>query len=191
MKYLAIVLFCLFAVTNRATAQARATFGDRQTTTMTLQSAPYFAMGGVGYGGQRSFGERALRDLARFEDAAFGFETVLDNRNASRAGQLYALLGLRWTNERAFRERIAPFLLDKTPLEVRGGCFVFRMSVNYIAQEIERGAYKRPLVLNYIVPSIAAEARWHQARLFAPFYIKTELQTKHHSIAQSQRLQNP
>ncbi len=191
MKYLAIALFCLFAVAKAATAQGNATFGDRQTTTMTLQSAPFFAMGGVGYGGQRSFGERALRDLARFEDAAFGFEAVLDNRNASRAGQLYALIGLRWTSERAFHERIAPFLLDRTPLEVRGGCFVFKMSVSSIAQEIERGAYKRPLVLNYIAPSIAAEARWHQARLFAPFYIKTGLQTKSRSIAPTQRLQNP
>ncbi len=183
MKYLAIALFCMIALAGRATAQESAPFGSRQTTTMTLRSAPFFAMGGVSYFYQLSFGERALRDLARYEDAAFGFETVLDNRNASRAGQLYALLGLRWTNERAFRERIAPFLLDQTPVEVRGGCFVYNLPVSSIAQQIELGAYKSPLVLNYVTPSIAAEARWHQARLFAPFYLKTGLQTKRHSIA--------
>lgn len=179
MKYLAIALFCVFAVANRATAQGNTIFGSRQTTTMTLRSAPFFAMGGVGFFAQQSFGERALRSLARYEDAAFGFEAVLDNRNASRAGQLYALIGLRWTNERAFHERIAPFLLDKTPVEVRGGCFVYNLPVSFIACDIESGAYKSPLVLNYAAPSIAAEARWHRAQLFAPFELKAGLQRIH------------
>lgn len=175
MKYLAFALFCVIALAEGATAQAGATYESRQATTMTLRGAPFFAMGAVGYNAQRSFGERALRDLARFEDASFSFEELLDNRGTSRAGRLYALLGLRWTNEREFHERVAPFLRDQTPVEVRGGCFVFNLPVSFLASEIEGGKYTRPLVLNYVMPSIAAEARWHRAKLFAPFNLKTGL----------------
>ena len=58
-----------------------------------LRKTTIFALGGVGYAGIMSEGERTLREILKEADAAKRLESVLPN--ASAAGQLYALLGLR------------------------------------------------------------------------------------------------
>src|SRR2546421_11827329 len=67
-----------------------------------LQSAGSFALGGVGVAGTMSAGERALREVLRKPDAVARLETMLIN--ASPAGKLYALLGLK-IRDRAAYER--------------------------------------------------------------------------------------
>ena len=178
MRRLLLLALSGLALTMPAVAQERAAFDSRQMAAITLRGAPFFAMSGVGYGGERSSGERALRDLARFEDAAVSFEAILADRNSSRAGRLYALLGLRWTNSTEWNQSIAPLLSDRNLVEIRAGCFVFELPVASIASEIERGKYQRPLVLQYVPYSIAVEARSHRARLFAPTEWDAGLQLK-------------
>ena len=58
-----------------------------------LQKTTTFALGGVGYAGVMSEGERTLREILKEADAPKRLASVLPN--ASAAGQLYALLGLR------------------------------------------------------------------------------------------------
>src|SRR5438067_11648527 len=67
-----------------------------------LQSAGSFALGGVGVAGTMSAGERALREVLKQPDAVARLEALLPN--ASPAGKLYALLGLR-IRDRAAYER--------------------------------------------------------------------------------------
>ena len=63
-----------------------------------LQSAGSFALGGIGVAGTMSSGERALREVLKNQDAVARLEALLPN--ASPAGRLYALLGLRIRDRR-------------------------------------------------------------------------------------------
>jgi len=65
-----------------------------------LESAGTFALGGVGVAGTMSAGERALREVLKQPDAVARLEALLPN--ASPAGKLYALLGLRIRDRAAY-----------------------------------------------------------------------------------------
>src|SRR3954468_10690073 len=69
-----------------------------------LQNAGSFALGGVGVAGTMSAGERALREVLKKPDAVAQLEALLSN--ASPAGKLYALLGLRIRNRAAYQRAL-------------------------------------------------------------------------------------
>lgn len=73
----------------------------------TLRKAGSFAMGGVGVAGTMSPGERALREVLKKSDAAVRLESMLPQ--ASPAGQLYALLGLRARDRNAYKEALTKY----------------------------------------------------------------------------------
>src|SRR5687768_9885455 len=66
-----------------------------------------FALGGVGYAGIMSEGERTLREILKESDAPKRLESMLPN--ASAAGQLYALLGLRLRDRAAYQRALEKY----------------------------------------------------------------------------------
>lgn len=172
MKILPLLLLSLATWPRPGHAQPVANV-LRDSATMPLRSPPFFAMGGVGYGGEISMGERALRTMARDPNAIELFEAILDDRRSSSAGRLYALLGLKWTNESRFNARLAPFLRDETSVEECGGCFVFHFPVYFLARHIQDGKYARPAALNAATrPPVRIATRPHRAQLWPEDVLK-------------------
>ncbi len=165
MRILLFSWLCIAALPALAGAQERA-IEATQLMVAPLRSAPFFAMGGVGFNGGRSSGEKALRDLASSQGAAAVFEATLLDRRASSAGQLYALLGLSWTNRARFEALVTPFLSEKSLVKIRSGCIVLSISVSAIAERIQRGNYPRPGGTNPYAPVPAPSSRLRAPQLF-------------------------
>ena len=66
-----------------------------------------FALGGVGVAGTMSSGEKDLRAVLKEADAVQQLQSLL--KNASPAGQLYALLGLRLRDRPAYEQAVPAF----------------------------------------------------------------------------------
>src|SRR5664279_5376638 len=66
-----------------------------------------FALGGVGVAGTMSGGEKDLRAVLKEADALQQLQSLL--KNASPAGQLYALLGLRLNDRPAYDQAVPTF----------------------------------------------------------------------------------
>lgn len=146
MKIIPLMLICVAALTtlgapaSRALGEVRVRFTDPLTT---LQHAPFFDMIGVP-DESRSPGETALRALAQNADAPALFERVLADKRTSKAGQLYALLGLQWTAPTQFEQRIGLFLRDQSAVEVWRYGFVYRVPVSFIARQIVKSGGVNP-----------------------------------------------
>jgi hypothetical protein len=106
-----------------------------------LKTIPLFAMGGVGFAGTTSEGETALRVLLENKQANVVFQTLL--KEATREGQLYALLGLRFTNPSSFTRQVGPFLSMKAKVGTMSGCILSEQPVSTIATAIKKGSYDR------------------------------------------------
>lgn len=133
MKLLALLLlaFCLALPATAATppdidAPAVAAYDQ-------LHQTEVFALGGVGYSGATSPGEIAFRELQKEPDAAAFFVALLDDETAAKAGQLYALLGLKEARSAEFEARLPAFLEDDSPIFWRSGCMKMSVSVKTIA----------------------------------------------------------
>jgi hypothetical protein len=105
----------------------------------TLRNISSFAFGGIGIAGTMSAGERALREVLQKPDVSSRLEKLVSD--ASPAGQLYALVGLR-IRDRAAYERVLE-KLGKTDVTVRTarGCILQQESFRALLNEIERGNY--------------------------------------------------
>jgi hypothetical protein len=102
-----------------------------------LLRARRFAVGRIGAGARVPYEERSLALLLRQPDPGPGLLTLL--REASVAGQLYALLGL-WECQHPCLEGILVdyrLRMDEVPTQV--GCFVTRRRVRDLVAEIEDG----------------------------------------------------
>ena len=108
----------------------------------TLKAARFFAIGGVGEGGEISGGERAYRALLRHKQAVPAFEALLRDRNARVEGKLYALLGLRTKDPAAFARHLAPFLSGKATASTMSGCLASDEPVAAVAKRIRKGEYR-------------------------------------------------
>jgi len=104
-----------------------------------LQSAGSFALGGIGVAGTMSAGERALREVLRQPDAVARLEAML--ANASPAGKLYALLGLRIRDRAAYERALEKCRSMDAMVETARGCMLGRESFRDLLKEIERGQY--------------------------------------------------
>ena len=104
-----------------------------------LQKAGSFAMGGVGVAGTMSAGERALRQILKEEDAVSRLEVLI--ANASPAGQLYALLGLRSRDRIAYQRALEKLKTIDLKVETMRGCILQRESFRHLLKEIEEGEY--------------------------------------------------
>jgi len=86
-----------------------------------------------------SDGERTLRAVLKEPDAARRLESVLPN--ASAAGQLYALLGLRLRDRAAYRRALEKYRANEANVPTMRGCIMQRESFPKLAEQIERGDY--------------------------------------------------
>ena len=129
----------------------------------TLQGAIMFRMGSVGFMGTTSPEESALRDLLYDIEAIPALKSL--SRNATTAGRLYALLGLRIRDINAFREEAQLYRerseqdrdrsepVEKSPRDVlviedgtgsvltQSGCLVIPEQQESILRKIELGVY--------------------------------------------------
>ena len=104
-----------------------------------LDGAGSFALGGVGVAGTMSAGERALREVLRKPDAVAQLEALLPN--ASPAGKLYALLGLRIRDHAAYERALEKCRSVDAKVETARGCMLDTESFRDLVKEIERGQY--------------------------------------------------
>ena len=81
------------------------TRSERSDPEATLRKTTLFALGGIGVAGTMSEGERALREVLKESDVPAQLEELMSD--ASPAGQLYALLGLRLRDRTAYERALA------------------------------------------------------------------------------------
>ena len=108
-----------------------------------LEKASSFAIGGVGVAGTMSAGEQALRDILKQADAVRRLETILPQ--ASPAGQLYALLGLRGRDHEAYRRALARYGEREGRVETMRGCILGHESFTNLVKQIDHGDYDESL----------------------------------------------
>lgn len=104
-----------------------------------LRLTATFALGGVGFAGIMSDGERTLRGILKDSDAARRLEGVLPD--ASPAGQLYALLGLRLRDRAAYQRALEKYRANDAKVQTMRGCILQRESFDKLVAQIERGDY--------------------------------------------------
>lgn len=104
-----------------------------------LRKAGSFALGGVGVAGTMSEGERALRGVLKEPDAIGRLESVLPN--ASAAGQLYALLGLRLRDRAAYQRALEKHGANDAKVQTMRGCILQTESFRDLIKQIEHGDY--------------------------------------------------
>ena len=107
----------------------------------TLETVPYFAMGGVGRAGQTSPGEKALRVLLEQKNP----ETLLRGllKTANPAGKLYALLGYKQVGgANALAQTTAGLSKTKTLVPTRRGCLGGNEKMAVVIARIKKGYYQ-------------------------------------------------
>ena len=135
---------CLSLAAIRTQAAAPELAAPAQTSYDKLHDAEFFALGGVGYAGTTSDNELAYRELAADPNAVAAFVALIDDESASKAGQLYALLGLQAAGDAQFEARLPAFLADDSPVTEMSGCILMPVKVSAIARQIaERAAPKK------------------------------------------------
>jgi hypothetical protein len=102
-----------------------------------LLTAKEFSVGGVGESGARSSTELSFRALLKRTDALAQCQKLL--ADASPAGKLYGLLGLKILDANSFRAALPGVNQSKTQVTTIVGCITFNTTVEEIADEIKRG----------------------------------------------------
>jgi hypothetical protein len=105
----------------------------------TLRKTDLFALGGIGVVGSMSEGERALREVLNEPGVTARLEKLLSD--ASPAGQLYALLGLRVRDRAAYERALGKLRTTNVKVQTARGCILQQESFRDLIKEIERGQY--------------------------------------------------
>jgi hypothetical protein len=117
----------------------------------TLRKAGSFALGGVGVAGTMSEGERTLREVLKHSDAVARLEAMLPQ--ASPAGQLYALLGLRARDRDAYQRALAKYSQRDISVQTMRGCILQQESFRGLVKQIDHGDYDSFLSRNWPGPA--------------------------------------
>lgn len=104
-----------------------------------LEHTQFFALGGIYEDGRMSDGERALRAILRKPDATAQLEAMLVR--ASRAGRLYALLGLRLRDRAVYARALRTLPTEDAQVAVMRGGIIREASFHAVVSEIQRGKY--------------------------------------------------
>jgi hypothetical protein len=102
-----------------------------------------FALGGIGIAGTMSEGEQALRALLHDPNATAQLQELLTN--ATPAGQLYALLGLRTRDRAAYDHALKDFKAPNVEVQTIGGCIIWRAPFKQLLDRIKAGEYDHSL----------------------------------------------
>jgi hypothetical protein len=86
-----------------------------------------------------SEGERALREVLKQSDAVARLESMLPQ--ASAAGQLYALLGLRGRDRDAYQRAFAKYGQRDIRVQTMRGCILQQEFFSSLVKQIDHGNY--------------------------------------------------
>ena len=128
-----LVYTILLASGGMASAVAAANLTDE------LRRIESFAIGGIGIAGTTSEGERALRTLLTDPNASAQLQDLL--ANATPAGQLYGLLGLRVHDRAAYDQALQNFKVPKDEVQTIAGCIISRTPFKQLFDRIKAGQY--------------------------------------------------
>ena len=112
---------------------------DDKGTASSLARENTFALGGVGVAGTMSSGESDLRALLKETDAVQQLKSLL--KNATPAGQLYALLGLRLRDRPSYEQALPALRQRSDMISTMHGCILMKEKMESIVKQIEHGDY--------------------------------------------------
>lgn len=105
-----------------------------------LTAVTTFAIGGVGFAGTTSSGEKDFREMLKEPDAVEKCRKLLTD--ATPEGQMYGLLGLKLKDEVAFEAALSKYKGSETKLREMAGCIMGTTTMGELAARIEKGSYK-------------------------------------------------
>ncbi len=105
-----------------------------------VKSAETFALGGIGVAGTISQQEIAFRQLLKEPEPLARCQRLLTE--ATPAGQIYALLGLRLLDAKAFAAAVPHYLASQAAIPTIRGCIMMKMPAAKLATEIQKGDLK-------------------------------------------------
>ena len=136
MKAFAIVLIASIVLAqfgvSLAVASQNSAAGD-------LAAAKMFAFGGVGAAGIMSEGERNLRAVLGQSDASQQLQAAL--AQATPAGKLYILVGLRRCDPAAYQRVIDSVARSNDDVEIARGCMITREPFRQLLSQIRDGRF--------------------------------------------------
>jgi hypothetical protein len=135
VKLLALTLLLPFAISVQANEEASAA--------ASLARENVFALAGVGRAGTMSSGEKNLRAVLKETDAVQQLQSLL--KNASPAGQLYALLGLRLRDHPAFKQAVVALRKRSDSVSTIHGCIMTEEQMHGIVRQIDHGDHDTAL----------------------------------------------
>jgi len=139
--FLSAFLGILLAVTTHASTADWPLKGlpdEAQLAWQTLRSVDVFAFGPVGFAGETSEGELAMRILLRYPNAVSIFQLVASQ--STPEGRLYALVALRSIDHDAYREALTK-LTRNQKISLQATCVRGKESVSAIIANLEAGKY--------------------------------------------------
>jgi hypothetical protein len=104
-----------------------------------LASAKMFAFGGVGAAGIMSEGERNLRAVLGQSDASQQLQAAF--AQATPAGKLYILVGLRRCDPAAYQRVIDSVARPNDEVEIARGCMITREPFRQLLSQIRDGRF--------------------------------------------------
>jgi hypothetical protein len=107
-----------------------------------VKSAPAFAVGGVGYAGIKAQEELAVLQICAGADAEQQLRKLL--QEASPAGQMYALFGLRQIESPHYAALALPYRLRTDPVDRKSGCVGYSESMRESVEWIDHAFAKSP-----------------------------------------------
>ena len=102
----------------------------------TIDTATIFCDEFVGLGNRTPEVVIAFRTLLKEKQADHAFKTLL--KEATIAGQLYALCGLYYTDHTYFMQAIQPYRSSRQEVEIFMGCVIMRDTVANIVEQDDR-----------------------------------------------------
>jgi hypothetical protein len=136
MKAFAIVLIASIVLAqfgvSLAVASQNSAAGD-------LAAAKMFAFGGVGAAGIMSEGERNLRAVLGQSDASQQLQAAF--AQATPAGKLYILVGLRRCDPTAYQRVIDSVARPNDEVEIARGCMITREPFRQLLSQIRDGRF--------------------------------------------------
>jgi hypothetical protein len=104
-----------------------------------LAAAKSLAFGGVGVAGLMSEGERNLRAVLERPDASLQLQTAL--AQATPAGTLYILVGLRRCDRAAYQKVFDSLSRPNDDVEVVRGCMISKEPFRQLVSQIQDGRF--------------------------------------------------
>ncbi len=137
MKPTLILVIALGLVCQNLTGSERPKSTDSPVDT--LKEASLFCIGGFGYAGTISPGEKALRELMKRTDAKLALIKLLEE--ATPEGQMYALVGLKAVEPAELESRLNSYRKQSGQVRTARGCILSNEPISHVVKEVEAGQF--------------------------------------------------